>query len=114
MDSEARGIEQQAHIAELLAQAQAAYENDDSQSVANLCREVLDVDPDNAQAWLLLAKFGGWDSKLYGFDVGFAIDAAKHALELVPETTRRIPRRNSCTGPWGSGSGCSWKSPILR
>ena len=88
MDSEARGIEQQAHIAELLAQAQAAYENDDSQSVANLCREVLDADPDNAQAWLLLAKFGGWDSKLYGFDVGFAIDAAKHALELVPETTR--------------------------
>lgn len=88
MDSEARGIEQPERIAELLAQAEAAYENDDSQSVANLCREVLDVDPDNAQAWLLLAKFGGWDSKLYGFDVSFAIDAAKHALELVPETGR--------------------------
>lgn len=88
MDSEARSIEQPAHVAELLAQAQTAYEDDDSQSVANLCREVLDIDPDNAQAWLLLAKFGGWDSKLYGFDVGFAIDAAKHALKLAPETNR--------------------------
>lgn len=88
MDSETRSIEQPAHVAELLAQAQTAYENDDSQSVANLCREVLATDPDNAQAWLLLAKFGGWDSKLYGFDIGFAIDAAKHALKLVPETNR--------------------------
>ena len=75
-------------IQDQLAKAQEAYENDDSQTVSNLCRTVVEVDPDNAQAWELLAKFGGWDSKLYTFDIDFAIDSAKHALALAPENSR--------------------------
>ncbi len=82
-------MEQLANIDEYLQKAQAAYEADDSQAVANLCRAVLDVDPNNAQAWDLLAKFGGWDSKMYVFDIDFAIDSAKHALSLVSEGDRR-------------------------
>ena len=81
-------MEQLANIEEYLQKAQAAYEADDSQTVAELCRAVLDADPDNVQAWELVAKFGGWDSKMYVFDIDFAIDSAKHALGLVPEGNR--------------------------
>ena len=56
--------------------------------MSDLCRAVVEVDPNNAEAWELLAKFGGWDSKMYTFDIDFAIDSAKHALALAPENGR--------------------------
>ena len=88
MESETSDIENMDDIADYLEQAQAAYEADDSKTVADLCRKVVDADPDNAEAWDLLAKFGGWDSKLYNFDIDFAIESAEHALSLIPENQR--------------------------
>jgi len=75
-------------VDDLLDKAQAAYEADDSTAVTDLCREALDADPNNARAWDLLAKFGGWDAKLYVLDFDFAIDSAAHALGLIPESQR--------------------------
>lgn len=72
----------------LLAQAQEAYEANDSLLVSDLCSRVLEIEPNNVQAWGLLARFGGWDSKLYQFDIDFVIDSAKHVLSLVPEGER--------------------------
>ena len=88
MGSETNGIEQTPEIPALLEQAREAYEADDSKAVADLCRQVTELDPDNAEAWDLLAKFGGWDSKLYHFDIDFAIESAEHALSLIPENQR--------------------------
>jgi len=88
MGSEMNSIAQTSEIAGYLEQAQAAYEADDSKTVTELCRKVVELDPENAEAWDLLAKFGGWDSKLYNFDIDFAIESAEHALGLIPENQR--------------------------
>ena len=88
MAQEAAGIDNSGTIEAQLARAREAYENDDSKTVSDLCRAVVEVDPNNAEAWELLAKFGGWDSKMYTFDIDFAIDSAKHALALAPENGR--------------------------
>jgi hypothetical protein len=87
-EADLNDIEKSQVIADFLEKAQAAYEADDSRSVSELCRKVVDLDPDNAQAWDLLAKFGGWDSKMFELDVDFAIDSAKHAIGLIPEENR--------------------------
>ena len=88
MAPEAHAAETSESIDEQLDRAYRAYQDDDSATVTELCRAVIDAEPDNPRAWELLAKFGGWDSKLYTFDIDFAIDAAKHALALAPESSR--------------------------
>lgn len=72
-------------IASLLRKAQEAYEADDSTSVSECCNKVLSLNPENAEAWKLLALFGGWDAKLYDFDMGYIMRTINHALSLVPE-----------------------------
>lgn len=75
-------------IAENLKAARDAYAADNSQAVADHCARILELDENNAEAWYLLACFGGWESKQYQFDLEFAIDSAKHALSLIPEEER--------------------------
>lgn len=75
-------------IAQFLASAHEAADADQSIAATELCRKVVEADPGNAEAWVLLAKVGGWDSKMYTFDIDFAVDSAKHALGLIPEGER--------------------------
>lgn len=69
----------------LIKKANEAYEADDSKTVIDLCNKVLEDDPENAEAWELLGKFGGWDSKLYNFDIDYILRTIKHAIGLVPD-----------------------------
>lgn len=79
---------QDAEVGALLAQAREAYEADDSAAVSQLCDQVLAADPENPGAWSLLARFGGWDSKMLDFDLDLALKAAYRALNLVPDERR--------------------------
>lgn len=88
MDTENSMQESAQEVEELLATAREAYEADNSTTVTESCRAVLELDPDNAEAWVLLAKFGGWDSRQYLLDLDFAIESANHALDLLPESAR--------------------------
>lgn len=72
----------------LLAQAEQAYEADDSKTVIELCNKVLETDPENVDAWKLLGKFGGWDSKLYDFDTDYILRTIKHVIGLVPDESK--------------------------
>ncbi len=71
-----------------LAQAHKAYEDNDSKAVVEHCEAILKIDPENKECWILLAKFGGWDSKLFDFDTGTIIRSIKHALSLADEEER--------------------------
>lgn len=72
-------------IAESVKKAMAAFEADDSKAVNEYCRQIIDVDPENLEAWKLLAKVDGWDSKLYDFDTDRILRSIKHYLGLIPE-----------------------------
>ena len=79
--------DEQANLAvvDLIQKAQQAFKADDSTTVKECCAKVLESDPENSQAWELLAKFGGWDSKLYDFDTDYILRTIKHSLGQVPE-----------------------------
>lgn len=75
-------------LAQCLADAWAALEADDSATLTQRCQRALEIQENNPEAWLLLAKLGGWDSKMHVMDLDFVVDSAKHALELLPESQR--------------------------
>lgn len=72
----------------LLVKARAAFDSGKLEEGACACTEAVRLDPDNADAWRLLARYGGWDSRQAEIDVGFALDAAKRAVRLTPEGGR--------------------------
>ncbi len=72
----------------LLVKARAAFDGDSLEEGARICAEAVEADPENADAWCLLARYGGWDSRQAELDVSFVLDAAKHAVRLTPEGGR--------------------------
>lgn len=82
-------------VAELLEKANAAYEGKQSKEVQSLCDQILAIEPENPQAWLLLAKYGAWDSKMYDYDADKIIEYARHSINqtedaLKPEVASEI------------------------
>lgn len=72
----------------LLVKARAAFDGNSLEEGARICAEAVEADPENADAWCLLARYGGWDSRQAELDVSFVLDAAKHAVRLTPEGGR--------------------------
>lgn len=71
-----------------LQDAREAYEAQDSVRLTECCKRALELQENNAEAWELLACFGGWDAKMHVLDVDFAVESAAHALGLAPEGRR--------------------------
>lgn len=86
--SDGAAVSEDDQAARHLQAAHEAYDAEDSVTMTDECKRVLELDPENPDAWDLLAKFGGWDSKFFRLDVQFAVDAAQHALGLIPESAR--------------------------
>ena len=80
--------DQAGEISLYINQALDAYKDDDSATVTECCNKVLAIDPENEEAWKLLALFGGWDAKLYDFDTGYILRTINHALGLTPENEK--------------------------
>lgn len=80
--------DQAGEISLYINQTLDAYKDDDSTTVTECCNKVLAIDPENEEAWKLLALFGGWDAKLYDFDTGYILRTINHALGLTPENEK--------------------------
>lgn len=79
-----------ADIEDLLKKAQSAYKEDNSNAVSEYCEQIFSLDPENYEAWVLMAKFGGWDSQLYSFDLNYALRCAKHSLSLTEDSQKYV------------------------
>lgn len=79
-----------ADAAHYLTLAQNAYAKNDSTVVEENCTKVLELDPDNVDAWRLLAKFGGWNSRTLDFNLELALQAISRALDLAEEDKKHI------------------------
>ncbi|MDO4400007.1 MAG: hypothetical protein Q4D27_03540 [Coriobacteriia bacterium] len=75
-------------LSQCLRDAREAYEAQDSNRLTECCKRALELQENNAEAWELLACFGGWDAKMHVLDVDFAIESATHALGLASEGKR--------------------------
>ncbi len=74
-------------VDQCLEQARNAEEEDNGNLVLVWAERAQELDPENVDAWKFLAKYRGWDSKMYEFDMDTALDAIRHALDLVPTST---------------------------
>ncbi len=72
----------------LLVKARALVEEGSFEEAASACQAAIELEPENAAAWQLLARYGGWDSRQAELDVGFVLDASKKAVKLTPEGQR--------------------------
>ncbi len=72
----------------LLVEARAAIAEGKLEEGVRACAEAVEHEPDNADAWGLLARYNGWDPRQAEIDVPVVLDAAKHAVRLTPEGRR--------------------------
>lgn len=77
--------EKQAQISNLLDLAKSAFDGFDSNGVVNYCDRILEIDPDNYDAWVLRAKSAGWGSTLTNIKIPQALTAAKRAVNLAAD-----------------------------
>ncbi len=77
-----------ATVHNLLVKARALIADDSLEEGARACLSAVELEPENAAAWQLLARYGGWDSRQAELDVSFVLDAAKKAVKLTPEGQR--------------------------
>lgn len=75
-------------LSQCLAQAKAAAGEENSSMIEAWCKQAIEIDPVNLDAWTLLAKFGGWDFVMYTLDMDEALSAAKRAIGLTPNGRR--------------------------
>ncbi len=77
-----------AQVHNLLVEARAAFDEGAFEKGAKTCSAAVELDPNNVQAWSLLARFGGWDHRQAELNVDLALEAAKRAIRLTPEAQR--------------------------
>lgn len=77
--------EKQTQISNFLELAKSALAGSDSEGVVSYCDKILEIDPDNYEAWMLRAKSAGWSSTLNQIKIPQALIAAKRAVNLAPD-----------------------------
>lgn len=82
------GVQDGASAHNLLVKARLLVGEGSLEEGAHACLSAVELEPDNADAWQLLARYGGWNSRQAELDVGFVLDAARKALKLTPEGDR--------------------------
>ena len=83
-----RSAEQKQLIENYLSMCKSAQESSDTKSVVEYSDKILEIDPNNYEAWVFRALSSGWDSSLNNLKTGQVITAVKKALELAPEEKR--------------------------
>ena len=68
-----------------LSLLRTAYSGKDIEGIVKYSEKVLELDPNNYEAWELRAKSVCWQSSLNDMKISQAIAAAKKAIELAPE-----------------------------
>lgn len=77
-----------AEVHNLLVSARAAFDEGQFERGAEACSSAVEIDPENAQAWSLLACYGGWDHRQAEINVNLVLEAAKRAIKLTSEAKR--------------------------
>lgn len=83
-----RRDEQQQQIKNYLEICLTSLEASDTASVVEYSDKILEIDPNNYEAWMYRAVSCGWESSLNNMKTGQVITAAKRALQLSPEDRR--------------------------
>ena len=79
-------IDNSEQIASFLALVESSYSSLDYAGTVNYCDKIIEIDPNNFDAWLYKAKSACWvDSNLDNIKIPSSLSAAKRAVNLAGE-----------------------------
>jgi len=71
-----------------LSMAQNAYDSNNQSEAESYCNKIIEIDPNNYQAWLLKGKSAGWQSTLQNLRFSEAVSGFSKAIANAPEDER--------------------------
>ena len=81
-------IDQEDTIKNYLEMAKISVESEDIAGVENYTTKILELDPNNYEAWVYKAKMAGWGSSISNDKTKAAIVAAQKAISLAPDNDK--------------------------
>ena len=78
-------VDNSASIANYLKMAKSAYDSSNQKEAESYCNKIIEIDPNNYQAWLLKGKAAGWQSTLANIRIEESVNCFKKAIENAPE-----------------------------
>ena len=72
-------------IANFLLMANNAYEASNQKEAEQYCNKIIEIDPNNYQAWLLKGKAAGWQSTPANIRIEESVNCFTKAIENAPE-----------------------------
>lgn len=77
-------------IANYLVIAQNAYDADNKREAESYCNKIIEIDPENHEAWLLKGKAAGWQSTVAKLRFDEAVNCFTKAVEYAPKENMEI------------------------
>lgn len=78
-------VDSSAQIANYLMMANNAYDASNLKETENYCNKIIEVDPNNYEAWFLKGKAAGWQSSVANNRIEESVNCFTKAVENAPE-----------------------------
>ena len=78
-------VDNTASIDNYYRMATSAYDSSNQKEAEQYCNKIIEIDPNNYQAWLLKGKAAGWQSTLANIRIEESVNCFTKAIENAPE-----------------------------
>ena len=87
-------IDNSSAIANYLSMAKNAFDANNNKETENYCNKVIEMDPNNYEAWFMKGQSVGWQSTLANIRIPETVNAFSYALEYCPEDLKEKLAKN--------------------
>lgn len=78
-------VDEKDKIKNFLMMANNAYDADNKKEAENYCNKIIEIEPENSDAWLLKGKSAGWQSTLANLRIDESVNAFQKAIDNAPK-----------------------------
>ncbi len=78
-------VDENDKIKNFLMMANNAYDADNKKEAENYCNKIIEIEPENYEAWLLKGKSAGWQSTLANLRIDESVNAFQKAIDNAPK-----------------------------
>ena len=78
-----------------LEMAKSAYEADNKKEAEEYCNRIIEIDPQNSEAWLIKGKAAGWQSTLAKLRIDESVQCFSKAIDYATENEKEEIQKKS-------------------
>ena len=78
-------VDNSASIKNFYTMAVSAYEAENKAEAENYCNKIIEIEPENYEAWFLKGKAAGWQSTLAKLRIEESVQCFSKAIDYAPE-----------------------------